>query len=165
MYIYEPLPFTMAGATYDLKNAGAGSTACILTPTFPVEIVAFGGIVTTAILSATNGIKLGLDLRITAGSDVGKVTGGLGTLTLTAAQCAAGLIPAGSVIKSKPGDLQAAFPMASPGPVEADYAVLPGQQAIVTCVTAADSTGVIIPFIEFRFLPKKSSWTEVLVYA
>jgi hypothetical protein len=151
----------MAGAAYNM--ASAADTACILTPVFPVEIISFGFIVTTALVSATEFVAK-LDLRPSAGSDTSRGDGDLGTLTLTAAQIVIATA-VGSVVRSRPDTLSTAFVTASPGPVEGAMVVLPGQQAVIQVTTALATSGQGIPFIEYRFLPKadRASTIEVVV--
>ena len=154
---------TMAGAAYNM--AAAADTACILTPVFPVEIISFGFIVTTALISAT-AFLASLDKRIAAGSDTGRGDGDLGTLSLTAAQIVIATA-VGSVVRSRPDSLAAAFPTVTPGPVEAAYVVLPGQQAVLQVNTALATSGQGIPFIEYRAIPKsdRAATIEVVVNA
>jgi hypothetical protein len=161
MYEHGSHQHTMAGAAYDM--AAAADTACILTPILPVEIVSFGFIITTALVSATSFVAK-LDKRPAAGSDTDRGDGDLGTLTLTAAQIVLAA-EVGSVVRSQPDRLETAFAAASPGPTEGAMVVLPGEQAVVQVTTALATSGQGIPFIEYRFLPKsaRAGTIEVVV--
>jgi len=117
-----------------------------LTPGTPIEIVEFGVIVTTALVDTSGtGFILTCDLRPTAGTDTGRTIGGgnLGTGTFTHAQAILGV--AGVVLVSRP--------LPNTTGVSARI-VQPGQQAILRLNAAVATSGVALPFINYRPIPQ-----------
>lgn len=151
-----PLDSQVASATVsDVSSTGDKVT---LTPGVPVEIVSFGVICTTVFVAAGS-MVWNCSKRPTAGSDTGRVSGSLGTMTLTATQAA---LAAGSLARCRPDTKSGAF--AGPAPAAANMTVLPGEQAVLDLTTGITS-GAGIAFIEYRNLPKldRSSSIEVIV--
>lgn len=181
------------GQTHDrVTNPSQGSTAAYisvaagdvfrLSPNAPIRIVRWGFICTTTVNDATNALKLTGDIRVTAGTDTGRVTGATtvvasqqgynasnlpafntdaagGSLTLvaSASQVAAGkgvyhdLNPqtgSGSPLLYPQPDT--AF--VSPGGVDTQLVVYPGQEFLIKSQATAPAAGAGIFFVEFEAL-------------
>lgn len=132
--------------TATVADSSVTSDLLTFTPAFPAEVVEIGFVVTTAFVDAAGGLVLGADLRPTAGSDAGRVTGGAGTMTLTSAQANKA---AGKVMRSRP---------VSP------LVVLPGQQVVLKQSAAVDS-GAGLAYIVFREALQGDSTVETVVIA
>ena len=113
------------------------STADIdtFTPTMPIEVFEFGVVITTD-LTASDNLIIAADKRTVAGSDTGRGSGDVGTLTIAAAS--SGAVDAGDVILCR---------LATP------VVVLPGEQVVIE-VTNAVAAGDGFAFINYRQLPR-----------
>ena len=116
----------------------------IFTPTFPVEVYEFGIVVTTA-LTASDNLIIAADLRTVAGSDTGRGSGDVGTLTIAAGSSDG--VEAGDVITCRP---------------TTPVVVLPGQQVVIE-VTNAVAAGDGFAFVNFRQLPRGDASTQNVV--
>lgn len=157
----------------------------IYSPSRPVQIVRWGFIATTTVNDATNALKLRGDVRVTAGTDTGRVNGATttvasssgynaagqpalfsdtsgGTLTLTASasQVAAGK----GVYHNVNPQVAPAGSTVYPNPdtvaaagagVDTQLVIYPGQEFIITNLATAPAAGAGIFFVEVRELPNQ----------
>lgn len=158
MYSLDSMQGVVSSAAVALTSSADG---LVITPGTPIEIIEFGYVITTAVSGGpTSGFVASLDKRITAASDTGRVSGALGTLTLTNAQVLASAA-AGSVWSSRP---------AAPTTGEGALVVLPGQQAVLkitTNLTGGAAAGNGIQYIVYKNLARgdRALPTQIIVTA
>lgn len=126
----------------EASASSLASTADIATFTFgtPIEVYEFGVVITTA-LTASDNLIIAADKRVTAGSDTGRGSGDVGTLTIAAAD--SGGVDEGDTIICRP---------TSP------VVILPGEQVVIE-VTNACAAGDGFAFINYRALPRRDRST------
>lgn len=157
-----------------------------LTPSVPIQIIRWGLIATTTVNDGANGLKLTGDVRPTAGSDSSRVTGastsvasqtgynatgqpgfyydtagGSITLTASATQLVAGKFAYHDVAPQAPQS-SGYYPdpdtvQASPGGVDTQLVIYPGQEFLIAVQATAPGAGAGVLFAEFLELPFQGS--------
>ena len=176
--ITNPAEGASGGTGYPTVAAG---TKLAYAPPKPIRVVRWGFICTTTVNDGTNALKLTCDLRAVAGGSTVTGTSTViaaqsgwnapnlppvlydlngGSLTLVAgtSQVAAGAVVYHEVASQKPSatfspyypDPQTAFD--APGGVNAEFAVYPGQEVLITSQATAPAAGAGIFFLEVEEL-------------
>lgn len=177
--VYNPAEGVNTGG-YDTVAAG---DKLIYSPSRPVRIVRWGFLCTTTVNDATNALKLTGDVRVTVGSDTGRVggstatvqaasgynaagqpalfqdtAGGSLTLTASASQVAAGK-GVYHFMNPQAGSGSPAIYPAVDGTQKADtqLVIYPGQEFIIKSNATAPAAGAGVYFVEIEELPFQGS--------